>query len=219
MKKVISPDAHQTPSLIPEGDPPSVPVAPRVLISLYPMIPPWISAPRVATLNDLPFVMHLQRKFSNQVGFLPKVAIETYIQLGCVMIATENEDNAGYILGRPSLRWNRQISPITQACVAMDARRRSLGLAMLLQRETVCLLRKQTAIQAMCREGLEANEFWRAAGFTEISRTDPSNARQKLIICWRRILTDNPGPELLQPPPYAGPRARKTIISEVPDHE
>lgn len=47
----------------------------------------------------------------------------------------------------------------------------------------------QFAIQAMCRDGLDANLFWRDAGFIEICRLDNQACRSRDVICWRYPLS------------------------------
>jgi N-acetylglutamate synthase-like GNAT family acetyltransferase len=143
---------------------------------------------RVATESDIRFVDHLQKKFANCVGFLPKIAIENIIAQGSMRIAMENDDAAGYILSRPNLKWQPLMRSITQACVAMDAQRRHHGLALLQQIEAESRAAGLVAIQACCAVGLESNSFWHAAGFRPVVHMTPENVRGREIICWRKPL-------------------------------
>lgn len=163
---------------------------------------------RIATAADRAFVDHLQRKFARCVGFLPRPAIEWYLDQQYVTLAQENDEPAGYLLGRKLLHWQPLLRPITQACVAMDAQRRHHGLALLATVEAEARAAGQIGIQACCATGLEANDFWRAAGFKPIVHMTPSNVRGREIICWRKPLVSRVPLWFALPPRRAGYRAR-----------
>lgn len=182
--------------------------------------PVFVPAPgqiRTATAADLKFVDSLQRKFANCVGFLPKVAIENLTEAGHVRLAMQNGDGAGYILSRPRLRWQPAMRSITQACVAMDAQRRSHGLALLATIEAESRRNGLLAIQACCAVGLDSNEFWRAAGFLPIVHMRPANVRGREIICWRKPLSNMLPPWFAMPPELAGHRAKRPTFDRNPN--
>lgn len=164
---------------------------------------------RRATPADFRFVQHLGDKFSNCVGFIPRAGVEVYCERGEVLIGSENDEPAGYLLGRPHLRWQPLMRPIFQAAVAMDAQRRHLGLALVEQVINDAKIAGQLAVQANCREGLDANEFWKAAGFLPICYLTPTTARKRAVICWRKLLTNKIPLWLASPPPVAGYRAKR----------
>lgn len=168
-------------------------------------------ATRIATLGDQRYIDALAKKFSNEVGFLPRTALEAYIAMGGVELALENGEPAGYILSRGYLRWNIAMRPITQAAVQFDAQRRHLGLELVARAEAHAREVGQIAIQACCREGLDANDFWQAAGFRKICRLDPRSQRNRQIIVWRKSLNDHIPPWFILPPPVHGYRARKAV--------
>jgi N-acetylglutamate synthase-like GNAT family acetyltransferase len=141
-----------------------------------------------ATLEDLAFVDSLQKKFGRSLGFLPTEALEKNLEQGNVDLCLENGDPAGYLLCRPVLSWQPGLSSIVQAAVCMDAQRRHHGLALLLQVEERARIRGQVAMQANCAVGVEANEFWAAAGFKPIAHLTPATKSQREIICWRKPL-------------------------------
>lgn len=147
------------------------------------------SATRPATPADKLYLIHLARKFSNHLGFLPPPAIEKYLDLRTAIITQENSADAGYILWAPRLRYQPLLRPILQAAVQMDAQRRHHGLALLAAIEADALAAGQLGLQANCALGLEANEFWHAAGFTPICHLNPRNARNRQLVCWRKPLT------------------------------
>lgn len=154
-------------------------------------------------------VMDLQKKFSNQLGFLPGVAIEFYLAEQLTGIALENGEPCGYVLGRPSMRYNRLIRPITQAAVYMDAQRRHHGLALV---AAVCRRAAdagQLVVQARCAMDIDAVDFWASAGFEDVAVEDVGNQRGRKIVTFRRCLTEQVPEWFLTPPPYGGYKARK----------
>lgn len=184
-----------------------------------PLFVPQPAQIRVATVNDLKFVDHLQRKFANAVGFLPKVAIENLTQQGHVRIAMENDEGAGYILSRPRLGWQPKMRSITQACVAMDAQRRHHGIALLHQIEIESIAAGLLAIQACCAVGLESNDFWKAAGFVPVVHMTPQNVRGREIICWRKPLVGRLPSWFAMPPRLAGHRAKRPTFERNPNRD
>lgn len=165
---------------------------------------------RIATPADLQFVLALQRKHTNAVGHLPTAAIEWYIAHERCTLAIENAEPAGYVLGRAALRWCIALRPITQAAICFDAQRRHHGLALVAAETTAAGEAGQIAIQAMCREGLDANEFWAAAGFDKIGSYAPGNARAREVICWRKQLTPYRPKWFEIMPPVAGWKGKRT---------
>lgn len=165
---------------------------------------------RTATLNDVKFLDHLQRKFSASVGFLPRAALQVYCEAGKANVILENGEPAGYLLGSHRLKWQPLLRPIFQAAVAMDAQRRHLGLALLRNIECEAIANNQVAIQACCRVGVEANEFWHAAGFQPIAHLTPDTSRKKDVICWRKLLTPKAPMWFIELPQRAGYRAART---------
>lgn len=141
-----------------------------------------------ATPKDLRFVDSLQKKFGRSLGFLPTQALEVNLEAGNVTLTNENDDAAGYMLVRPILSWQPGMASIVQAAVCMDAQRRHHGLALLLLLEQQARDRGQVALQANCAIGVEANEFWQAAGFKPIAHMTPQTKSQREIICWRKAL-------------------------------
>jgi N-acetylglutamate synthase-like GNAT family acetyltransferase len=174
---------------------------------------------RPATVADTRYLRHLQRKFSDALGFLPTAAIDWYAESGNVAIAEENGEPAGYLLGRPALNWQPLLRPIYQAAVAMDAQRRHHGLALLRTVEAAAEAAGQTGLQANCAAGLEANEFWHAAGFIPICYLTPLNCRTRPLICWRKPLTNKIPLWFSRPPVRHGHHAGGTTTQRNPQRE
>lgn len=174
---------------------------------------------RPATLADLRFVTHVQKRFTDQLGFLPTPALEWYLANNGVTIANENDTAAGYLLGRPRLRWQPLMRPIYQAAVLMDAQRRHHGLQLLAVVEAAAIAAGQIALQANCAAGLDANEFWAAAGFKPIAHLTPANVRGRDVICWRKPLTRSIPPWFVQLPDRAGHHAAKPVSIRSARHQ
>ena len=147
------------------------------------------AAVRTATAADLRVVIDLARRFSNQIGFIPETQLEEDIAAGSIIITLENDTPAGYMLARPGLATFRECRPIFQTAVYLDAQRRHHGLALLQDIETTTRHAGKHVLQCMCREELESNFFWKAAGFVPIGRRTAVNARKQPLILWRKALT------------------------------
>jgi ribosomal protein S18 acetylase RimI-like enzyme len=187
------------------ADPPSEPSHSGYLIAATPQ------AQRLsrATLKDIKFIDSLQKKFGRSLGFLPYEALEVNLEAGNVDLAMENDEPAGYLLCRPRLAWQPLLGSIVQAAVAMDAQRRHHGLALLLQVEERARRAGQVALQANCAIGVEANEFWAAAGFKPIAHLTPATVSGREIICWRKPLTRKLPSWFTMLPKQAGGRGLK----------
>jgi hypothetical protein len=149
---------------------------------------PTTTTIRTATTADSLFVRSLQKRFSNQLGFLPNAAVDECIDGGCVRLATENDDPCGYVLSRRRLKCAPHVAPIVQAAVCLDARRRHHGLTLI---ESVCQdawVDGKTIVQCWCRADLDAVDFWDAAGFDLVAERDPRSARGKPLLLFRRAL-------------------------------
>ncbi len=131
---------------------------------------------------DLAYVVSLQKKNHEALGFIPRVALAEKIELGRIWLARENGEPAGFLhhgtLARPEVR-------IFQAAIQYDARRRHHGLALV----SNLLHRAQTAgargVSLRCLDFLDANDFWTAAGFNLIG-TEPG-ARGTLNV-WGHLI-------------------------------
>lgn len=183
-----------SPGQVQEPAPPPPP-APLVVQAMpadtvVPYVEPKAPSQRlaIATPADLTFVDSLQKKFGRSLGFLPRQALEVNLEKGHVHLCRENDEPAGYLLVRPVLSWQPLLRAIIQAAVCMDAQRRHNGLALLLRVEADARAAGQVALQANCAVGVEANEFWAAAGFKPIAHLTPETKSGREIICWRKPL-------------------------------
>lgn len=174
-----------------------------------PLIQPAATSIILAKPTHKKVVFELQRKFSNQLGFLPSKALDFYIESRNTGIAIENGEPCGYVLGRPAFRYNPLMRPITQAAVFMDAQRRHHGLALI---EAICRrahAAKQLVVQASCAIDIEAVDFWMAAGFMPIGQHKLDNKRKREILVLRRALTMNVPAWFHTMPLHHGHKGRK----------
>lgn len=170
---------------------------------------------RLGTAVDLPFVQHLQRVYSNQLGFLPGAALRWYLDNGRCSIVFENGDPAGYTLGRPRLRAQPWVQPLTQTAVSFDVQRRSHGTALVEAAAADAVRNGRTILQAWCRTDIPANAFWLAAGFEPLALRRPETARSQPLLLWRRCLDERQRPLLAALPAAAGWKA-STATAVVP---
>jgi N-acetylglutamate synthase-like GNAT family acetyltransferase len=164
---------------------------------------------RRARPQDLKFLSHLQKKYSNELGFLPTAALQWYVEQQRVGVVLENNEPAGYVLGRTHYKYQPLMRPITQTAIAFDARRRHLGMALIQRVEQHARDERQMAMQAICAENLDANDFWLALGFEHVTTFGGQNTRGRALHVWRKCVTKTRPDWFTTPPPDPGQRRRK----------
>jgi len=139
-------------------------------------------------MKDVEFIKKLQRVFCEEVGFIPTSKIIDSLEKNKVLTGDLNSQEAGFLLFEPFLFCQPTTAIIVQAAVNMEAQRQLVGLTLV---ENLCEKLKadgREIIQASCLENLEANDFWRAAGFTAVARRPGGKKRKKDVIIWRKQL-------------------------------
>lgn len=159
---------------------------------------------RLAKPKDFTYVKDLAKRFTDAVGFLPAEAVRTRIDRAQVRIALENGDPCGYVLEGTQLQHAKHIRPIFQAAVQMDAQRRHHGLKLIEEICSTAAASHQTIVQCYCRQTLDANSFWKAAGFVAVALRHVNATRGAPCILWRRPLHIMTASTLLEIP--ANPR-------------
>lgn len=185
------------------------------ILQITPMIPPGVHAnvsadrplQRIATPADASFVCDLQKRFSNELGFLPRQAIDWYLDNGRILLQLENGQAAGYLLGRRALRCQPWTAPLTQTAIRYDAQHRDNGRILVEHAAARAAADGRSIIQAWCRIDIEATAFWRALGFSAVAIRRPPTTRQQPLILWRRPLNDLGRSRLLILPTAAGYQA------------
>ncbi len=139
---------------------------------------------------DLRYIDALAHKNSEAVSFLPRPRLEQYAAAGQILMACENGEPCGYLIHGNGDRWCR----IYQACVQYDARRREHGLELLRRLVTKAEGQGFDGLSLWCAEDVEANAFWRAAGFTWAGQRDGGARRgrkhNRWILWIRPLLLD-----------------------------
>lgn len=140
-----------------------------------------------ATAADLNFVLDLQRRWSNALGFLPKCCHERYINAGQVLIVLDNGLRAGYL--------NYTVTPrglVRLPQVAVDASLLRSAIGSLLMRQITTAARRGhcEAIRLTSRSDLGCNLFWPTAGFFFSCLTRPNSTRGYPLLEWTLPLYD-----------------------------
>ena len=148
-------------------------------------------AVRIAQPSDLRFVRSLARTFTNQIGFIPDAATERELHRRNILLGELNNAEAGFLLTLPTLASQPTTAAIIQTAVHLDAQRNAVGLALVAEAAATAKANGALILQAWCRSDLEANDFWRAAGFAAIAARPGGNAHAQNHTLWRLALHEN----------------------------
>lgn len=169
----------------------------------------------IATPADLPFIADLQKRFSNQLGFLPHQALAEYVDGGRVLLARENGEPAAYLLRPRRLASIPTCVPLVQTAVCLDAQRRAIGLQLVDAAATAARVDGKLSLQAWCRADIDAVHFWTAAGFIAVAQRRTSNARRQPLILFRRSLVGDGKLPPLHLPRRAGSHGERIVDGEL----
>lgn len=169
----------------------------------------------VTVKEEIPWLIALSNTARNATGFLPRGALEWYVASGNCRTARLRGQPAGYLLGRPSLRYARWCRPITALMVDPAARRRRVATTLIGDLASTAVAAGQLALQAWTRvDLLPASHMWDALGFELTCTRTPTTADKKAIALWRLQLTDTRPDDFYNPPPVAGWKAaRNTAVT------
>jgi hypothetical protein len=134
----------------------------------------------VATNGDLPFVDHVQRKFSEQLAFIPRAGIEKAIAAGQIALAFIDGEPVGYV-------WRGALGVrtiIVQAAIEFDAQRRHYGAALVAHVIVEATRAHSSAIVCRCGSDLEANSFWQSLGFVCVGSLLGGGRRGRVLNVW-----------------------------------
>ena len=169
---------------------------------------------RPATLADLTFVRDLQRTYSNQLGFLRYTAIFEHYANGHISVLAIDRQPHAYLIGTLPPDPTKTCAKVLQIATAPKSQHWLAGTMLLNHFTAEARHHGCTGIQAMCREDLSANEFWKKNKFIEICRTDPKNARKKMMICWRLPLVKKLPLWFAEPPTRSGSNGKSTTLAQ-----
>ena len=126
------------------------------------------------------YIDDLARKNSEALSFIPYPKLEAYYDKGQVLIATENNDPCGFLI----FGNNFPVIKIYQACIQYDARNQHHGINLVKRLIKKALQRNCVAISLYCADDLEANEFWKNAGFVFSGQKLGGNRRGRKHNYW-----------------------------------
>jgi GNAT superfamily N-acetyltransferase len=123
----------------------------------------------------LQYVVDLQRKNSDSVGFLPQIVFEKGAETGQLFLGLLNGEPCGYILAGSGYqgvlrRW--------QVCIEYDARRRLYGAMLVAAVEEYGENLGCTSSVVHCASDLAANEFWAEVGYRMTGTLSCGEARR-----------------------------------------
>jgi N-acetylglutamate synthase-like GNAT family acetyltransferase len=163
-----------------------------------------------ASVKELSYIIDLAKKFSEQLGFLPRAAVLEYLEAGRVLLARENSEPAGFIISRNRLRSEKWCRPLTQVAVSFDAQRRHHGEALIAALKTQARQDMLEGLQCWVAEDLEAVQFFRSQGFVHVQTREPGNKRNRRLLLMRLNLNVTPNPRFFSMPLVAGCVPRRT---------
>ncbi len=129
---------------------------------------------RAATAQDDPWLRHLSRIYSNQIGFLPDCARRDRVERGHVKLIEINGMSAGFFIHSLGLRKTARLS---QIAISEDAWRNGIGKFAV---ETLLDLSRHfryTGMIGSIREGLPMNLVAEQTGGVRTARVLTSTAR------------------------------------------
>jgi len=138
-------------------------------------------AVRAATAADLSFVVDMQRRWSNALGFLPKCCHERYIAAGHVLIVEENGLSAGFLNYTVT---SKGLVRVPQVAIDDALLRTSIGSLLLRHITTAARRGHCSAIRLTSRSDLAANLFWPKVGFKFTCLTRPKSTRGLPLLEW-----------------------------------
>ena len=135
---------------------------------------------RNAVANDLTYIDYLQRKNAEELAFFPKQVFEREVENHRLILAELNNEPCGYIYhGAFGV-----ICRIHQACIQYDLRGQLYGAALVKDLVARCEASETSTIKLRCGSDIQANDFWKAMGFTCEGITQGGVRRMRDINHW-----------------------------------
>lgn len=136
---------------------------------------------RIATPNDLPFIVGLQKQWSNAVGFLPTCTHKRYIDANRVLIIEENDTPAGFVNWTCS---RNGLIRLPQVAIHRDLLNNGLGSLLVKHLAHYARSHNATTLRLTSREKLDCNHVWPTIGFQTTAIYTPMTARRLPLIEW-----------------------------------
>lgn len=142
---------------------------------------------RIGLIRDLSYVVSLQKKWSNELGFLPRLGLRRFLKRRTALIVEERGLPAGYVLLYPN---EIGVGSIVQCAVDPEVLRTTIGTELVRRVTSMALERECFLLRLGCREDLPANEFWRTMGFHLGGVKRCANARGRRVLLYGKELRD-----------------------------
>ena len=147
----------------------------------------------VLTIDELDAVDELMKRYGSTLGFLPRAALEDYLQKEGVLGARTQD---GRIVGYLMYAANRDRFRIAQLCVSEA--RRSRGVARQLLEALKASATTQKVITLRCRNDYLAHGMWPMLGFVPIDESPGRSKEGHLLTLWRLQLARHDQLELFR---------------------
>lgn len=141
----------------------------------------------IATNESLKFVEHLQRQWSNEVGFLPRSALKRYVQGGNVLLVRENQQYAGYLLWQLT---KKGLLRVVQLAVEPELLRGRMGSDIMTYIEDAARRGSCSIVRLQTRIDIDANMFFNEIGYKTTAIFQRPTTRKRPLIEWTKTLTD-----------------------------
>lgn len=138
----------------------------------------------------VPYVIHLQSQHREELGFLPRLAIQEYSARGQIIPAIENDTICGYMLYYSGRNGNRPRNhpdtlKIHQMCVQYDARRVHHALRLFDLSTRLAAEKGMHTVEAWVASDIDANAFWNATGSIHVATRLGGRKRNRYHNLWR----------------------------------
>jgi hypothetical protein len=141
---------------------------------------------RCASLRDLAFVDHLQKRNAEELAFYPKQVFEREISNERILLALVNNEPAGYLYH--GAQRTSAFTKIHQACIEYDLRGHWYGAALCKLLEESGMLLGIAGIQLRCGSDVAANRFWELMGYRCVDVQLGGVGRMRDINVWMKEL-------------------------------
>lgn len=130
-------------------------------------------------MDDLSFIIGLMQQNTDALGFIPEPTVRQRYDERYIIQTDDYGRKRGYLLhGSPA---PGGVLTIAQACIEFNHRRNGFGFSVVQQLIDRADAAQVRAIKLRCADDLEANRFWKAAGFELTKQEYPHNRRQRII--------------------------------------
>ncbi len=139
----------------------------------------------LASDSDLTYVLHLQRTWSNQVGFLPKPALQRYIDNKATLLVQLNGQHAGY------LSWQltkKGLLRLIQLAIDPELLRGKLGTDIMNYIEKAARKGSCSIVRFCSRSDLDCNVFFAERQYQTTAIFQHPTARRRPLIEWTKCL-------------------------------